>query len=280
MKYLYKITVITFLMLFSSGLVDAQIFSKLRPETYYGNTGSSMVISAMKDAMCFLRVEYQLADSKTDRKFNLEDKNYFGYAEGVCIKISNGWIEPTILAEPWEYNSKVKAYPDYYPAVSSVTVMEPEDSTFKDIPLPLIKAMRPIKSSTFSVMDGFSDKLTSGLVVGKTGQKEEGYLVWLSKNGDKLEMSARTYTITPKDSSAVTVSGITLPGGTLGGAFVKPTFPQGGIVYFEVLGVMERGTDGWKISIIDTSDDTSEEAPAEVSTDVPKLVPADKRKKQ
>lgn len=283
MKSIIRIAFIASLLFLSSGNIKAQIFSKLKPKQSAESTtvaptavGSSIVVSALKDAMCLLRIEYQLEDPKTEKRFNVEDKNYFGFAEGVCIKISNGWIAPTVMAEPWAGNNNLKSYAEYTPVVSSITVMDPGDSTYKEIGTPLINGRTQIHSSKFSIMKDSTNKLSSGLVTGHTSGQEEGYIVWLYKDGNKLDVSARSYTIEPKDSSVVSLAGVMLPAETLGGIFVKPTFPQGGIVYFEVLGVMEKVADEWKINIIESGSETTpvEDVPEEKL----KLVPADKKK--
>ncbi|MBR0531062.1 MAG: hypothetical protein IJJ96_00485 [Bacteroidales bacterium] len=242
---------------------EAQIFPRVRPSVT--SESQNMVVSAMKDALCVMRLKYQLEDTLSHEKFNVEDKDFFGVAEGFCVKTKGGWIAPVNVATPWFGNNDVKKFPGMTPVISSSEILSPGDSVFKPTTVPIIKTHKQIPMTSYEVVEVSSD-VSEGLMVGGWSEKVDGFVVWLSKKENILSINAYGQ---HADSTIVSMTGKTAPEGAIGGVFIKPTYPSAGTIHFEILGFLDNGPEGWRIIMIDNPIETPV-----LSEDKPKLVPA------
>ena len=271
MKCLKVIFATAAFMLFTINDVSAQLFPRVRSSLSPGN--QQIVLSALKDAMCVIPYEYQLEDTLSHERFNVEGKDYFGFTESLCIKTKKGWIAKEDVIEPWSKNNDVKKFPAYIPVLSSISILASGDSTYRNVDYYPLDKRAAIPSSSFVIIQD-SVSFGGGLVIGERSKKSEGYVVWLTRVGNKLSLTSYSHSLPDSLNSTVfSLGGKAVPEGVVGGMYVKETYPEIGTVRLELLGIMERDDNEWKIVMI-----SSPETIDIQSSGAPKLVSASEKK--
>ena len=210
-----KLIAIITLLVLSATFAFAQ-FKPMFPTTS-GN--QKIVETALKNAVCIMRIEYQLEDTVSHEKYNVEGKDYFGFSEGLCVKTSEGWVAPSFMTTPLESDSKAGKYPEYRPVISSASVLAVQDSVWKEISVPSVTGINSIPSTSFSA---FKDSVTfsDGLKISKIGDSAEGWIVWVCQSGDQITLKSYSHFLASSDSTSYGIGYKVVPDNAIGGFFV------------------------------------------------------------
>ena len=247
MKFLKKNILVLVFCFITLNATYAQLFPRVRSSS---PASQQLVLSAMRDAMCVIRYEYQLEDTASHERFNVEGKDYFGYSEGLCIKTKEGWIAENKVVVPWLDNKDVKKFPAYHPVISSVSVLACGDSTYKDLDYYPLNKRADIPSSSFVLVED-SVTFKEGLTIGERVGAIDGYIIWLTRTGNKLSIASYGHHLSDSlDSSVIDLQGKAIPSGAIGGIYVKQTIPEVGTIRFDLLGVLDKEDKNWRIVMI------------------------------
>lgn len=230
---------------------------------------------ALSDAFRMVRIEFQLEDTTSHERFNLQGKEYFGFAEGLCVKTASGWLAPASTLTPWKNSHEVKQYPEYKPAFSYATVLSPADTVWKPLDLKALPASEALPGTSYSCVSEV-DTFGPGLSICALDAENEGWIVWIAREGNKLSVTTYSHRVAVADSTTFGIGRKVVPNGVVGGLYVKPSYPSVGVVSFSLAGLMEKGSDGWKVVPIECGK-TLVQKPA-LAPDKPKLVPAGDKK--
>ncbi|MBR0532112.1 MAG: hypothetical protein IJJ96_05840 [Bacteroidales bacterium] len=263
-----KIVSILLLTVVSSLFASAQ-FRPVFPTTS-GN--QKIVETALKEALCVMKTEFQLEDTVSHERFNLEGKDFFGYSEGLCVKTNKGWISPMSVVSPWESNPDVKKYPEYKPVLSLASVLNVQDTTWSAINIKQIGKMVSIPLTQYQIVED-TDTFGEGLSVGKVDKSSDGWIVWVCRAENKVTLKAYSHVLSISDSTSYDLGYKVVPDNALGGIYVGTAYPSPGEVRFELLGMLANNEDEWGIVLLDAPSQTPV-----LSPDKPKLVPAGDKK--
>lgn len=269
-----KSIIIVALSFLVSGIASAQF----RPVFPTSSSNQKIVETAIEDAICFVRIEFQLEDTVSRERFNLEGKSYFGFAEGLCVKTEKGWIAPAGVVTPWKNSQEVKQFPDYKPALSTVSAISVADTVWKPFSMYSVDKVEDVPGTSYSCVLGTAP-FGPGLVCSGLDGKTEGWIVWVSRKGDKLSVTTYSHSVNPADSVTFGIGRKVVPEGVVGGFYVKPVYPSVGVIRFELAGVMDKGQDGWKVDplAIEPKAGKPSSTPStrpSIAPDKPKIVPA------
>ncbi len=141
-----------------------------------GSSNQNLVEEALSDAFRVVRVEFQLEDTVSHERFNLQGKEYFGFAEGLCIKTSKGWIAPASTVTPWKNSLEVKQYPEYKPVFSVASVLSPSDTIWKPLEIKALPKGENISGTSYSSVEG-TDTFGPGLPIEDLDEENDGWIV-------------------------------------------------------------------------------------------------------
>lgn len=247
-----------------------------------GSPNQNFIEEALTDAFRVVRVEFQLEDTVSHERFNLAGKSYFGFSEGLCIKTERGWLAPAGVVTPWKNNLDVRKFPDYKPVLSTVSAISVTDTLWKPVTKYSLDKVEDVQGTSYSCVQ---DIASFGPGLGCVGldKKVEGWIVWVSRVGDKLSVTTYSHNVNPADSATVGIGHKVVPEGVVGGFYVNPIYPSVGVIRFELVGVMDKDRDGWKVNPFSMEQQSGQPSivPATTSSlspDKPKLVPADGNK--
>lgn len=265
---LYSASIIFALL--SGPNVSAQIFPR-----GLSSDNQQIIISSLEDAVRLVHIEFQLEDTVSHERFNLQGKDYFGFSEGLCIKTCKGWIAPAATVTPWKNNLEVKQYPEYKPVFSVASVLSPADTVWKPLEMKSLPAGEKISGTPYSSV---ADTVTfgPGLSLGEFGAENDGWIVWVAREGNKLSTTTYSHRVVMADSTSFGIGRKVVPTGVVGGFYVKPEYPSVGVIRLELVGLMDKGIDGWKVVPLEGGKDLLKK-PA-LTPEKPKLVPAGEKK--
>ena len=234
-----------------------------------------LIEEALSDAFRIVRFEFQLEDTTSHEKFNLSGKDFFGVAEGLCVNTCEGWIAPSSTLTPWSNNLEVKQYPEYKPVFSVASVLYPADTVWKPLEIRALPESKKIPgTSCSSVAD--TSVFGPGLSLGTLEEENEGWIVWVTRDGNKVAATSYSHRVVLSDSTSFGLGRKVIPSGVVGGFYVKPVNPSVGVIRFDLAGLMEKGIDGWKV-VPFNADKVQVKKPT-IVPDKPKLVPAGENK--
>lgn len=242
----------------------AQIFPRVRTAS---SESQQLINESLKDAICFLHVEYQLEDTISHQRFNVESKDYFGSAEGLCIKTERGWIAPDDIAAPRKSNPDVKKFPGYAPYISSASFLSPSDTVWNQIALPNRYIGESIEGTSYSLVND-TVSFPSHLSLGGASKPSNGWIAWVLKKGNSISLRYQNHRITESDSTNVLRPLVSE--NIIGGFYVVPRYPSPGEIRFELDGLIVFKDSEWRLIMLGTS--LLNLVPAE---DKPRLVPAE-----
>ena len=110
-----------------------------------------------------------------------------------------------------------------------------------------------------------------GLVCSGLDEKTEGWIVWVSRLGDKLSVTTYSHIVSVSDSTTFGIGRKVVPDRVVGGFYVKPVYPSVGVICFELVGLMDKFADGWKV--VPFSADSFSDNPVLVPSNKPTIVP-------
>ena len=225
-----------------------------------GSSNQNFVEEALSDAFRVVRIEFQLEDTVSHERFNLEGKSFFGFAEGLCVK------------------TEIKQFPDYKPVLSTVSAISVADTVWKPFSTYSVEKVESVPGSSYSCVPDTAP-FGPGLVCSGLDGKTEGWIVWVSRKGDKLSITTYSHSVNPADSVTFGIGRKVVPEGVVGGFYVKPVYPSVGVIRFELAGVMDKGQDGWKVDplAIEQKAGKPSSTPStrpSIAPDKPKIVPA------
>ncbi len=234
-----------------------------------------LVEEALSDAFMIVHVEFQIEDTVSHERFNLEGKDFFGFTEGLCVKTSGGWIAPTPTVIPWINNTDVKKYPEYKPVLSVASVLSPADTVWKPLELKLLSKAESLEGIAYSCVADTSS-FGPGLFLGGFDKETEGWIVWVSRKGNKLSTTTYSHRVIPTDSTTFGIGRKVVPDGVVGGFYVKTVYPSVGAIRFDLAGMMAKGPDGWKVVPLNGVEEQA--AKPVLASEKPKLVPVGEKK--
>lgn len=242
-----------------------------------GSSNQNFVEEALSDAFRVVRVEFQLEDTVSHERFNLEGKSFFGFAEGLCVKTVKGWIAPDGVVTPWKNSQEVKQFPDYKPVLSTVSAISVADTVWKPFSTYSVDKVEIVPGTSYSCVPDTAP-FGSGLVCTGLDGNTEGWIVWVSRKGDKLSVTTYSHNVNPADSVTFGIGRKVVPEGVVGGFYVKPVYPSVGVIRFELVGVMDECQDGWKVDPFAIEPQAGKTAAPStrpsIAPDKPKIVPA------
>lgn len=243
-----------------------------------GSSNQNLVEEALSDAFRVVRVEFQLEDTVSHERFNLEGKSFFGFSEGLCIKTDKGWIAPASTVTPWNNNLEVKQFPDYKPVISTVSALSSADTVWNQVARLSVEKAESVPGTSYSCVPDTS-AFGPGLVCSGLEEKTDGWIVWIARKGNEISVTTYGHHVVVADSTTFGIGRKVVPDGVVGGFYVKPVYPSVGVIRFELAGLMNKSLDGWKVVpfAIESSSDKPVMAPSgrpSISPDKPKLVPA------
>lgn len=243
-----------------------------------GSPNQNFLEKSLSDAFRVVRIEFQLEDTVSHERFNLEGKSFFGFSEGLCVKTDKGWIAPTSTVFPWKDNQEVKQFPDYKPALSAVSTLSSADTVWSQVAKPSIEKAEAVPGTSYSYVPDLS-AFGPGLVCSVLDEKTDGWIVWVTRSGNKISVTTYSHHVVAADSTTLGIGRKVVPEGVVGGFYVKPVYPSVGVIRFELAGLMEKESDGWKVAPFASEASSEKQALAPSSKpsivpDKPKLVPA------
>ena len=241
----------------------AQIFPRVRTSS---SESQQLLNESLKDAICFLQMEYQLEDTVSHKRFNVESKDYFDSVEGLCIKTEMGWIAPNVISAPWISNPDIRKFPGHVPYVSSASFLSPSDSVWKTIALPCHITSEPIESTSFSLVND-AVSFPSHLALRKSSKPSSGWIAWVFKRDRSISVRYQNHSINESDSTDILRP--VVAENLIGGFYVVPNYPAPGEIRLELAGLVEYKDSDWRLILLGPSSQTL--IPAE---DKPRLVPA------
>lgn len=210
------------------------------------STNNQQVVEkAVKDAFCILRQEFQLQDTTTGNKYNLDSLAYFGYAESLCIKVKGGYVADKALTEPWKEDANVADYPKYRPVLSSSRIY---DSALGE----WVKVRRQSFGNYCTI--GNSDKIyvadslfnNGGLLIDEEYEGKEGWLLWVYSQDGQLSFQSFRQKLSDIGPVDVWDAPEQLPGKKLrGGMIMSADYSVIGEISFKVVALMVDKIDGW-----------------------------------
>lgn len=234
-----------------------------------------LVEEALADVFKLVHFEYQLEDTTSHERFNLQGKEYFGFAEGLCVKTVSGWIAPASTLTPWKNSLEVKQYPEYKPVFSAASVLSPADTVWKPLDLKVLPESEVLPETSYSRVSEV-ETFGPGLSICSLDAENEGWIVWVAREGNKLSVTTYSHRVAIADSTTFGIGRKVVPSGIVGGFYVKPSYPSVGVITFGLAGLMEKGSDGWKVIPIEGGKILVQKPT--LVPDKPKLVPAGDKK--
>lgn len=243
-----------------------------------GSPNQNFIEEALSDAFLVVRVEFQLEDTVSHERFNIEGKSFFGFSDGLCIKTAKGWIAPTSTVTPWKNNLEVRQFPGYKPVLSTISTLSSADTVWSQVTKPSIEKAEAVPGTSYSCVPDLS-AFGPGLVCSGLDEKTDGWIVWVTRSGNRISLTTYSHHVTAADSTTFGIGRKVVPEGVVGGFYVKPVYPSVGVIRFELVGLMDKGVDGWKV--VPFANEVSPEKPVlapsgkpSIVPDKPKLVPA------
>lgn len=242
----------------------AQIFPRVRTSS---SESQHLLNESLKDVICFLHVEYQLEDTVSHERFNIEEKDYFGCAEGLCIKTDNGWIATNDLAAPWISNPDLKKFPGHIPYISSASFLSPSDTVWSEVALPNRFTSDSIKGTAFSIVND-TVSFPSHMTIGISPKPLNGWIAWISKNDNHISIRYQSHNVAESDSTNI-LRPIVPEEDIIGAFYVVPRYPAPGEIKFELAGLVDYNDSEWQLILLGGS--SQDLVPTD---DKPRLVPA------
>lgn len=197
---------------------------------------------------CFgtVRQEFQLQDPNSDKKYNLDSLDYFGYAESICIRTTDGLIVSKSLAEPWLVDTNISDYPEYKPKLSAFSIYDPESKDWKRMGIIAPSSVRDISvSEKMIVRDSLF--MSTGFQIDSVAGEKDGWILWLKKDGTNISITPLKHKITLADScETYPVTNIVDGKDYVFGVFVTTDFSTPGSIIFNISAIVEKFSDGWK----------------------------------
>lgn len=209
--------------------------------------GQDMTCKALESTLLVTKTNYRLKD-KADGKFYGRDGNPdFGFGYGVAVKTEDGVMALSSCLMPWTDDNNFQKISDKYDAVlSSVEICGLGNKDFTPIEKPALL------DGIYQIIDPQSK---GGLTIGTQNGEVNGWCVWVTaqSNGNNSSLSdlkcqANTKTIEIGDTTKSVDAG-NPPSGceVLGGIYVVPEYIEGGIIRFNIMGLLDKTFDKWNI---------------------------------
>lgn len=224
------------------------------------SNNQQIVEEAVKNAFCVVRQEFQLQDTKTEKRYDLDSLGYFGYTESVCLKVRNGYIADNAIPEPWNEDSRVADYPKYRPVLSSFRIYNPSSKEWEKARSQTYKDVTSIgNTKRIFVVDSLFNN--EGLPLDNEVGDKEGWLVWVYQQGEQLSFQSFRQRNLSADSLAISNQPQQFPEKKLlSGIIVSADYSELGVVRFKLAALVEKFTDGWRcVSVKDLCKDKKEE---------------------
>lgn len=241
----------------------AQIFPRVRTSS---SESQQLLNESLKDVICFLHLEYQLEDTVSHERFNVEEKDYFGCAEGLCIKTEKGWVATNDLAAPWISNPDLKKFPGHIPYISSASFLSPSDSVWNDVALPNRFTSDSIDGTVFSIVND-TVSFPSLMTFGGSSKPSNGWIAWVSKKDNHISVRYQSHSVAESDSTNILRPIVSE--NVIGAFYVVPHYPAPGVIKFELAGLVDYKDSDWRLILFGGSSQNL--VPVE---DKPRLVPA------
>lgn len=205
-----------------------------------------IVEEAVKNAFCIVRQEFQLQDTVTGKRYDLDSLGYFGYAESVCIKVKNGYIADNVITEPWKEDPNIVDYPKYRPVLSRFRIYNPSLKEWEKARRQTFKNVTSIgKTKKIFVVDSLFNN--EGLPIDNEVGNKDGWLVWIYRQGEELSFQSFRQKNVNSDSLVISNEPQQLLGKKLlSGIIVSADYSELGVVRFKLAALVEKFADGWR----------------------------------
>lgn len=205
-----------------------------------------IVEEAVKNAFCIVRQEFQLQDTETGKRYDLDSLGYFGYAESVCIKVKNGYVADNVITEPWKEDPNIADYPKYRPVLSHFRIYNPSLKEWEKARCQTFKEVTSIgKTKKIFVVDSLFNN--DGLPLDNEVGDKDGWLIWTYRQGEELSFQSFRQKNINADSLTISNEPQQLPGKRLlSGIIVSADYSEIGVVRFKLAALVEKFADGWR----------------------------------
>lgn len=206
-----------------------------------------MVENAVQDAFSIIRQEFQLQDTCTGNRYNLDSLEYFGYSESICIKLKDGFITSRCISEPWNYDANISEFPNYHPVLSRLQVYNTDSAKWQNIsPTPDYSDVRSIENTGKIIV---RDSLfhNNGLSIGTINEDDEGWIVWIYRAGNKVSLRSFKQNAGTKDNlSTIKIQQPPTEDNLFCGILLAADYSEVGTIRFRMAALVEKVEDIWQ----------------------------------
>lgn len=209
--------------------------------------GQEMTCKALENTLYLVNVNYRLKDKENGKFYGRDGKADFGHGYGLGVKTEEGILMLSSQLMPWNRDKDYLEVANKYEAVpSSIEFCGVSDKEY-------LPANKPVSiDGTYQIIDPQSK---GGLSIVPDSGEVNGWCVWLTvPTGSKevapeqIECRANTRPIEVSDST-LSVDAGNIPSGcdVIGGVYVYPEYIDGGIIKFNLLGLLDQTFDKWNV---------------------------------
>lgn len=215
--------------------------------------GQIITEKAVEECFVVVKQSYQLKDKKTGKTFGKNGRSDFGHSYSLGVKTCMGLVITDDVLKPWTIDKDFKKVGDAYEPIISLTEVRPlvgkEKLSYVQCPLH-IGSNQP--DGLWIASTGNNEP--NSMEIDSSSGKKEGWIVWLTAKQsleDNPDASFTLQTLSKEvevnENKDLEIESFNSNDYILGGVYVCPVYSGGGHVSFQLVGVMIKENDKWKL---------------------------------
>lgn len=235
-----KFNILQILIVAATMSVSGQNFQQ-----FLFSDNQNIIKSAVKGCLGIVRQEFQLQDPDSEKRYNLDSLDYFGYAESFFIRTQNGIIASNVLCKPWSVDDNIKNYPQYRPVMSALSIYDSSASKWVKSSIVSPSQINEIDNSDKVIV---KDSLFCGvgLRVDTTLGEKDGWLLWCKRVGNDITITPIRQKLSITDSCNISHIDVADGQEYMFGVYVTADYSTAGAVQFYLSAIVEKVADEWR----------------------------------